>query len=202
MPPAVPLHFDLDDESLFLIRKTDRSPDEKQSSTSSPTCYSYLFGTYSSLDETSATSQTSLSTLDPTTQQQDLLEQDPRVLVRIWDVYYDALCKRPLFVKSLTALILMVLADLSAQGVEHCRGVNIDPVNWLRAMRFGVFGLVGAPWTHYYYYYLDKCLPPTPNPWTWTTFIKVVIDQFLQAPAMLALIISGLAFMEDRKSVV
>lgn len=120
-------------------------------------------------------------------------------LLCVWGVYYGALVHSPLVTKSITALILMALADFLAQMVEHLRGVPYESwIDGLRMLRFGVFGLLGAPWTHYYYAWLDRTLPPTPNPWTLTTAVKVVIDQFAQAPALLALIISGLAFMEGR----
>lgn len=130
---------------------------------------------------------------------------------RVWQSYYRKLQSHPVTVKSLTAFVLMILADLSAQAVEHCRGVHehdgpadghdgtgTGHIDWIRASRFGVFGLMGGWWTHYYYFYLDTWLPPTPKPWTCTTFAKVIIDQFIQAPAMLALIVMGLAFMEGR----
>jgi hypothetical protein len=103
---------------------------------------------------------------------------------RLWNSYYESLQRHPIVVKSVTAFVLLFLADLMAQGVEHLRGLsqihNADPimattpsttpVDWLRALRFGVFGLLGAPWTHYYYHWLDTVLPPTEQPWTFTTF--------------------------------
>ena len=63
-------------------------------------------------------------------------------------------------------------------------------------IRFATFGLVGTPWAHYYYTWLDTTLPPTTNPWTVTTFVKVFIDQFLQAPILLGLIIIGMGLMQ------
>eukprot|EP00934_Nitzschia_sp_Nitz4_P005064 Nitzschia sp. Nitz4//scaffold82_size85912//3498//7449//NITZ4_005123-RA/size85912-processed-gene-0.90-mRNA-1//1//CDS//3329558781//5054//frame0 len=126
-------------------------------------------------------------------------ERPPSCLMRVWLLYYSALERKPLIVKSITALLLMGLADFGAQMVEHLRQIPYDHwVNVWRMLRFSTFGLMGAPWTHYYYDWLDRTLPPTPQPWTWTTAVKVFIDQFIQAPALLALIISGLAFMELR----
>lgn len=91
-------------------------------------------------------------------------------LLCVWGVYYGALVHSPLVTKSITALILMALADFLAQMVEHLRGVPYESwIDGLRMLRFGVFGLLGAPWTHYYYAWLDRTLPPTPNPWTLTT---------------------------------
>ncbi len=72
----------------------------------------------------------------------------------------------------------MACSDLVAQRVEHIeRGSTMttnsnnttSPLDWMRVSRFAVFGLVGSPWTHYYYYWLDTVLPPTTYPWTWTT---------------------------------
>ena len=85
-----------------------------------------------------------------------------------------------------------------AQTIEIIRSLPGSSFDILRLLRFGFVGLAGAPWSHYYYAWLDKVLPPTQQPWTWTTMIKVVIDQFVQAPALLALIISGMALMEGR----
>jgi hypothetical protein len=113
----------------------------------------------------------------------------------VWNHYYGHLEKRPLFVKSVTAFFIMGCADLCAQGIDHLRGTS-GAVDWPRAARFGAFGLLGAPWTHYYFYYLDKGLPPTPEPFTRTTFMKVFLDQFIQAPAMLVVIICLLSLMK------
>ncbi len=98
------------------------------------------------------------------------IEDERSCLAQVWTAYFAALQERPLVVKSITALFLMALADFLAQVVQHLRGIP-DPawVDILRIMRFGVFGLLGAPWTHYYYDWLDRTLPPTSQPWTMTT---------------------------------
>jgi hypothetical protein len=91
----------------------------------------------------------------------------------LWDTYYAALQGRPLLVKSITAFFLMGVADGMAQFVEHLRGVShVHFLDLLRMLRFATFGLVGAPWTHFYYDWLDRVLPPTSYPWTWTTLSK------------------------------
>lgn len=114
-----------------------------------------------------------------------------------WDEYNEQLDKNPLFVKCITAFFVLGLGDLCGQGVEHLRGSNeMEHVDWIRAIRFGMFGLVGAPWAHYYFYFLDAWLPPTEKPFTWTTFFKLLIDQGLQAPALLAIMISALAILK------
>ena len=102
---------------------------------------------------------------------ESLLEEEkdePSCTSRVWALYFEALQRRPLLVKSITAVILMGCSDLLAQGVEHLRGIG-GPLDWMRVSRFTVFGLIGSPWTHYYYDWLDAVLPPTPYPWTWTT---------------------------------
>jgi hypothetical protein len=101
---------------------------------------------------------------------------EPSCLSRVWSVYFEALQRRPLLVKSITAFILMGCSDLLAQGVEHLRGIR-SPLDWVRVSRFAAFGLIGSPWTHYYYDWLDTVLPPTPYPWTWTTAGKKQILQ-------------------------
>jgi hypothetical protein len=158
------LHFDLDDESLLLLRHASNA---KSYSSTEESSFSLSVG---SIDDIAASTVSSSTLLSP-------------LLSRIWGAYYDALTRRPLLIKSATALVLMVLADLSAQAVEHARGVyhNGDsddgggPIDWLRAMRFGVFGLIGAPWTHYYYSWLDAALPPTERPWTLTTAGRCIV---------------------------
>jgi peroxisomal membrane protein 2 len=57
-------------------------------------------------------------------------------------------------------------------------------------------GLLGAPWSHYYFQFLDECLPPTPEPFTKTTLLKVFIDQFIQAPLLLLVMICSLSLMK------
>lgn len=97
-------------------------------------------------------------------------ESQGSFLLRAWSSYFSLLQRWPLTVKSITALILMMLADFFAQSVEFIRGIHHESfVDVLRMLRFGVFGLLGAPWTHYYYDWLDRTLPPTEQPWTFTT---------------------------------
>ena len=122
---------------------------------------------------------------------------------RGWTAYNHKLERWPLLVKSLTAFFLLGLADACAQGCQHLSGTTATTStmswDWLRSLRFGVFGLVGAPWSHYYFDVLDFLLPPTPNnPCSWVTFLKLFIDQFLQAPLLLGLIIVVLHAMEGQ----
>ena len=114
-----------------------------------------------------------------------------------WDTYVAAVERRPLLTKSLTAVLIFSAADAFAQFLEHERGVSkVEIFDWPRCARFAAFGLFGAPWSHYYFHWLDKCLPPTPNPWTITTLQKVFIDQFIQAPILLAIMICALSLMK------
>ena len=55
-----------------------------------------------------------------------------------------------------------------------------------------------APWNHFYYILLDGALPPTEDPFSATTGIKVVIDQFLQAPIFTVLIFFFLGTLEGK----
>lgn len=120
-----------------------------------------------------------------------------RDLSQSWTDYNTIMEKHPVKIKSLTGFILLGLGDLCGQGVEHLRGTSsLVGVDWPRVSRFGVFGLLGAPWSHYYFQYLDTCLPPTPEPFTRTTALKVFIDQFIQAPILLAFMISSLSIMK------
>ncbi|KAL3935279.1 MAG: hypothetical protein SGBAC_009168, partial [Bacillariaceae sp.] len=171
-----------------------------------------LYSQDSLLSSTAATDTASASSIDDDDDDDDKDEEeepnnDSRC-TRLWEAYYAALLKHPLLVKSLTAFVLLGFADVIAQCFERIRDKEaaVLALNLYRVARFGFFGLAGAPWTHYYYGWLDTVLPPTQNPWTWTTaselpilfVFKVIIDQFLQAPALLAVMIMGMALMEGR----
>jgi peroxisomal membrane protein 2 len=133
--------------------------------------------------------------------------------INLWQRYSDLIDRRPLLTKAVTATILFLSADLIAQAIEHLLGrVPIDQddddhddsqsgmiiggVDVPRAARFAAFGLIGAPWSHFYFLYLDRWLPPTEAPWTFRTLTKVVIDQFMQAPLLLAIMIGALSIMK------
>ena len=116
----------------------------------------------------------------------------------VWHRYNDLLEQHPLLVKSITAMIILGGADLCGQGVEHIRGHTVPSggVDWPRMARFASFGFFGAPWSHYYFYYLDHYLPPSPKPCSFRTFLKVGIDQGIQAPGLLLLMIGMLSVMK------
>ncbi|CAM9679350.1 unnamed protein product, partial [Hapterophycus canaliculatus] len=50
----------------------------------------------------------------------------------------------------------------------------------------------------YFYVLLDGALPPTPDPISTTTAVKVVIDQFLQAPIFTVIIFGVLGLLEGK----
>lgn len=115
----------------------------------------------------------------------------------LWSQYCELLEHHPLLVKSITAFFIVGSGDLGAQGVEHLRGTNhYAHVDWLRTARYGAIGLFGAPWSHYYFHYLDYYLPPSEKPFTRRTLLKVLIDQFVQAPLLLLLMICGLSLLQ------
>lgn len=128
-----------------------------------------------------------------------------RISSDYWERYLAAVETHPLVTKSVTASIILGSADLTAQFVEKLQqqgGLEPDAiaesvvVDWLRTLRFAAIGLIGAPWSHFYFYWLDRSLPPSVDPWTTTTAVKVIIDQFVQAPILLAILISSLSFMK------
>lgn len=122
--------------------------------------------------------------------------------VEAWTAYNDALEASPLVVKSVTAGAILGAADLAGQALESKQqqeNYSDFSIDWARTARFAVFGLVlQAPWNHFYYQYLDGALPPTEEPWTPTTGIKVVIDQFVQAPVFTVLIFAFLGTLEGK----
>jgi peroxisomal membrane protein 2 len=122
-----------------------------------------------------------------------------------WTAYSDALQSDPLVVKSVTACVILGCADLAGQALEAKQkegaGQQAAAVDFARTARFAFFGLVlQAPWNHFYYQFLDGAIPPTPEPWTTTTGIKVVIDQFIQAPVFTVLIFAFLGFLEGKSA--
>jgi peroxisomal membrane protein 2 len=121
-------------------------------------------------------------------------------MARGWSIYTAALEKNPLIVKSLTACIILGLGDISGQGIEGSTLEMKRAVDWGRVLRFAIFGLVlQAPWNHAYYLLLDGALPPTPEqPFSRTTFLKVFIDQFVQAPVFTAIIFVFLGILEGK----
>lgn len=122
--------------------------------------------------------------------------KDAKKRKSLWSHYCELLEHHPVIVKSVTALFIIGSGDLCAQGIEHLtKNHHTAGVDWLRVARFGAIGLFGAPWSHYYFYYLDYYLPPTEEPFTQRTFVKVIIDQFIQAPLLLLLMICGLSLL-------
>ncbi|KAL7562196.1 hypothetical protein ACA910_013453 [Epithemia clementina (nom. ined.)] len=129
--------------------------------------------------------------------------------VDLWTSYNAALEESPLLVKSVTAAVILGTGDLAGQALEAVRGGNDSTndatqkdgfVDVARALRFAVFGLVlQAPWNHFYYLLLDGAIPPTEEPFTSTNFVKVVIDQFVQAPIFTVLIFVFLGILEGKQ---
>jgi peroxisomal membrane protein 2 len=124
-----------------------------------------------------------------------------------WDAYNNALELHPLIVKSITASIILGLGDFAGQAVQSVQSNsnNNDTnqaavVDYGRAARFALFGLVlQAPWNHYYYLLLDGQIPPTvDDPFSTTNMIKVGIDQFIQAPIFTVLIFVFLGVLEGK----
>ena len=118
-----------------------------------------------------------------------------------WAAYNDALVTDPLLVKSVTAGVILGAADLAGQALEDIQkeGEESSGVDIARTIRFAFFGFIlQAPWNHFYYQILDGAIPPTADPWTSTTAIKTVIDQFVQAPIFTVLIFGFLGLLEGK----
>jgi len=121
----------------------------------------------------------------------------------VWDSYIAALESSPLLTKSVTACIILGAADYTGQLIEQKLQSSSEEtsIDLARFLRFAVFGLVlQAPWNHFYYQILDGALPPTEDPFTTTTAVKVVIDQFVQAPVFTLLIFYFLGLFEGKSA--
>lgn len=126
-------------------------------------------------------------------------------ITEAWDAYNKALEANPLFVKSVTAAVILGSADFAGQALEKMRSDDKDndssetTVDFARAARFAIFGLVlQAPWNHFYYTLLDGQIPPTDEPFSGTNILKVGIDQFVQAPIFTVLIFAFLGALEGK----
>lgn len=121
-------------------------------------------------------------------------------LSEAWESYNQALESSPLITKSITASIILGSADLTGQFLEKQNSDEKEiELDIFRVARFAFFGLVlQAPWNHFYYMLLDGTIPPTPEPFTPTTGIKVFIDQFIQAPIFTVLIFGFLGTLEGK----
>eukprot|EP00956_Cyclotella_meneghiniana_P014491 scaffold21665_cov60-Cyclotella_meneghiniana.AAC.2 len=119
----------------------------------------------------------------------------------LWSSYLSALDADPLLVKSVTAGVILGAADLAGQSIQQSMSDDdFDAgVDIARFLRFAFFGFIlQAPWNHFYYLLLDGALPPTEDPFTATTGIKVVIDQFVQAPIFTVIIFVFLGTLEGK----
>lgn len=127
--------------------------------------------------------------LDPSKQSR---KKSPHCVVRLWKSYQQSIDDYPLITKSLTSAVLTASGEVISQLI-----VNFEGVDMKRMWEFFFLGLLlQAPVTHYYYVVLDRELPPTSYPWTWTTLIKLLIDQLLFAPSFLFAIFIFLDTME------
>ena len=121
----------------------------------------------------------------------------------VWDSYNALLESSPLVTKSLTASVILGSADCTGQFFEKItagEGAESKELDLMRVFRFFIFGLVlQAPWNHFYYLFLDGAIPPTPEePFSQTNIIKIIIDQFIQAPIFTVLIFVFLGVLEGK----
>jgi Mpv17 / PMP22 family. len=120
-------------------------------------------------------------------------------VVNAWTSYNIALEEQPLLTKSVTAGVILGAADLAGQAIENRKRDEDAEIDVARFLRFAFFGFIlQAPWNHFYYLLLDGALPPTEDPFTVTTGVKVVIDQFVQAPIFTILIFYFLGVLEGK----
>jgi len=127
------------------------------------------------------------------------LVPEANIFAEAWASYNVALESSPLITKSITASVILGAADLAGQTLENSKKEEQTAIDPGRFIRFAFFGLVlQAPWNHFYYQILDGVLPPTVDPFTATTGIKVVIDQFVQAPIFTVIIFAFLGTLEGK----
>lgn len=110
-------------------------------------------------------------------------------LAALWKWYTLQIEDRPLVTKAITAGTLVSMGNYASQCLPmlyHNGGIP-PSIHWYQTFEFFLMGvLLQAPVTHYYYLVLDDLLPPTPSPWTFVTFVKLMIDQLIFGPSFLA----------------
>jgi hypothetical protein len=117
-----------------------------------------------------------------------------RCLVKTWKNYQRSIETRPVLTKCLTSGVLTGLAEIVSQLLTHPNYLEI-----YQMLEFFLLGLVlQAPISHYYYLALDRSIPPTPRPWTWTTLIKLLIDQLFFCPSFLFAVFVFLDVLDGR----
>lgn len=115
-------------------------------------------------------------------------------LWQAWECYDHQVKANPIPTKSITSAIVTALADMAGQSIQ-----GSPTMDWYRTLCFFLLGLlVQAPISHFYYRLLDDQLPPTPQPWTKTTFIKLAIDQLIFAPSFLIMVFLFLDTMQQK----
>ncbi|CAM9422787.1 unnamed protein product, partial [Laminaria digitata] len=109
--------------------------------------------------------------------------------------------------QSITAGVIFPAADATAQLFDKSKGGEESSASggtswdFARTLRWLFFGFaVQAPWNHFFYVALDGALPPTPDPLSTTTAIKLVIDQFVQAPIFTIVIFGVLGLLEGKST--
>lgn len=108
--------------------------------------------------------------------------------------YLTRLEKYPVLTKAVTSAILTFVGDLTCQ-------LAIDQVPSLDLKRIFLFTFLGlvlvGPTLHFWYLYLSKLVP---MPGASGAFLRLIIDQFLFAPAFIGLFLSTLVTLEGRPS--
>lgn len=92
-----------------------------------------------------------------------------------------------------TSAVIVPLGDLSAQAIESYKQrkavlaaggdpeTEVDGIDWVRVLRFVIFGATLQPiWNHFYFQWYDHLIPPPPTPFDLVNVKKTLLDQFIQ----------------------
>ncbi|XP_076882235.1 protein sym-1-like [Bidens hawaiensis] len=108
--------------------------------------------------------------------------------------YLSLLEAHPVWTKAITSALLTFVGDLICQ-------ILIDQVSSLDIKRVSLFTFLGmalvGPSLHFWYLYLSKLVTTTGAS---GAFIRLIIDQFIFAPAFIAVFLSTLITLEGRPS--
>ncbi|KAI7752172.1 hypothetical protein M8C21_008337, partial [Ambrosia artemisiifolia] len=108
--------------------------------------------------------------------------------------YLSLLEAHPVLTKAVTSALLTFVGDLICQ-------VLIDKVPSLDLKRVSLFTFLGmalvGPTLHFWYLYLSKLVTMTGAP---GAFLRLIIDQFIFAPAFIGVFLSTLVTLEGRPS--
>ncbi|KAL6046324.1 Mpv17 / PMP22 [Balamuthia mandrillaris] len=110
---------------------------------------------------------------------------------QLWQLYQQALNRRPVLTKALTSALINSTGNLFAQKL-----VERQPLDLKRLLRFTVLGFVLSPFSHYWFWLVEQI---NWQPFgKWKTLAKVAVDQLVFGPIINVLFYTFLGVLEGK----